>query len=304
MGRGRFHPIALAAGAFAIGCIKIIKHQHVDATQHVTGDGVFRRGDDRFLAIEAGIEQHRHAGETREFLDQAIIAWVGRAIDGLDAARTVDVNGGRNDALLVGAYARRQGHERVGLADLEVFRGTFGQDHRRKWPKWLALLDAVIEFIAHFRAARIGQNGAIAERTWAHLEATLEPSHDLAIRKILGNAPQQLRLGQSVIVQAFRLERPGNIVIVVGAAVVRMRQLETARKPKCLVRMPQRAAERSSGVGGARRHPDAADIGFLQDFGIGDAIECDATGHAQIAYWKLFQQSAHAMQDHLLGDGL
>ena len=71
-----------------------------------------------------------------------------------------------------------------------------------------------------------------------------------------------------------------------------------------LVVVPQRAAERRAGVGGARRHPDAPDVGLLEDLGVGDAVERDAAGHAQIALRKLFQQRAHQMQDHLFGDGL
>ena len=107
-----------------------------------------------------------------------------------------------------------------------------------------------------------------------------------------------------MIAQPFRLERADDLLVVVGTAVVGVRQLESARQPQCLVRMPQRAAERRAGVGGARRHPDAADIGCLQDFGIGDAVERDAAGHAQIAYGNCFSKAAHAMQDHLLGHGL
>ena len=64
--------------------------------------------------------------------------------------------------------------------------------------------------------------------------------------------------------------------------------------------VPQGAAERRPGVGGARRHPEALDVRVLEDLGIGDAIERHAAGHAQVARRVLLQQRAHHMQDDLL----
>jgi hypothetical protein len=52
----------------------------------------------RLPQVEAGIENHRDAGEFREFLDDTIEAGIGDAPNGLDARRSVDVNlqvGGR-----------------------------------------------------------------------------------------------------------------------------------------------------------------------------------------------------------------
>ena len=85
------------AGA-AVGRVEVAEHQHVHAAAQVAGDGILGRGDDRLLAVEAGVEQHGHAGEAAERLDQAVVARVGGALDRLDAAGAVDVHGRRDDA--------------------------------------------------------------------------------------------------------------------------------------------------------------------------------------------------------------
>src|SRR5215510_13807311 len=102
----------IAGGAaLAIGGVEITEHQHIDPALQIAGDGVLWRGDDRFLAVEAGIEQHRYAGQTAKFLDQSIVAWIGGSIDRLDTAGTVDVDGSSNAAFAVGEHAWCQRHE-------------------------------------------------------------------------------------------------------------------------------------------------------------------------------------------------
>src|SRR5262245_66650434 len=70
------------------------------------------------------------------------------------------------------------------------------------------------------------------------------------------------------------------------------------------MRMPQCAAKRGARVGGTWWYPDAADIGFFQHLGVGDAVERHAAGHAEVTYGIFAQEAAHAIEDHFLGHGL
>ena len=56
--------------------------------------------------------------------------------------------------------------------------------------------------------ARVGQDGAVAERARPHLESALEPADDLAVGQILRHAPQQLRLRHAPVAQAGILQAP------------------------------------------------------------------------------------------------
>jgi hypothetical protein len=47
--------------------------------------------DHRLVLVERRIHQHRHVGQVPEIFDQTIVARVGVAIDGLQAASTIDV---------------------------------------------------------------------------------------------------------------------------------------------------------------------------------------------------------------------
>ena len=120
-----------------------------------------------------------------------------------------------------------------------------------------ALLDLGVEDIAHVGAARIGEDGAVAERARPHLETTLEPADDLAVGQVLGHTRQQLVLGHAPVAQAGILQGLDDLLVAVGLAVERVRQFKAARVTERLVVVPQRTAERRPGVGSARRHPQA-----------------------------------------------
>jgi hypothetical protein len=62
------------------------------------------------------------------------------------------------------------------------------QHRRRKGAEGLAELDLRIDDILHIRTSRIGQNAAIAERSWPPLGAALEPAYDLSGRESVDDA--------------------------------------------------------------------------------------------------------------------
>src|SRR3984957_13250976 len=66
-------------------------------------------------------------------------------------------------------------------ASLEPFIGMFGHDARREGTKILAVLDLLIEDIAHLGPTRIGEQRAVAERARPELHAALKPGDDLAV---------------------------------------------------------------------------------------------------------------------------
>src|SRR5262245_47825985 len=84
------------------------------------GNRFFRSSDDRFLLVEAGIQDHRHASQLHELLDHCIEARAGPPLDSLNARCPVDVDGCRNEMGLVGSDSRGERHERIRLAYLEI----------------------------------------------------------------------------------------------------------------------------------------------------------------------------------------
>src|SRR5207247_11504 len=61
--------------------------------------------DDRFVFVEAGIQEHRNAGEFFEFLDQPVIKRILRSVYGLQAARAIDVRARRQKVPFLVAVA-------------------------------------------------------------------------------------------------------------------------------------------------------------------------------------------------------
>ncbi len=137
------------AGRVAIGDVEVAEDEDVHARAQVAGDGFRRCRDDRLLTVEAGVEQHRHAGQFPEGLDDPVVAGVGRALDGLDAAGAVGVDRGRDQVRLLGTDARRDRHERIGLVDEEILGGVFDEYGRSKRTEALALLDLGVDHVTH-----------------------------------------------------------------------------------------------------------------------------------------------------------
>ena len=103
---------------------------------------------------------------------------------------------------LVGPHPRRHRHERVGLVDLEEFRGALDQHGGREGAERLALLDARVELVLDGDVAGVGQDRPVAERARAHLEAALEPADDLALGQAPRHLGDELRLAEPPVAQA------------------------------------------------------------------------------------------------------
>ena len=73
----------------------------------------------------------------------------------------------------------------------KIFAGGLFEDRRREGAKDFAVLDAAIQNVLHLRAARIGQNAAIAERARAPFGAALKPADDFSRGDVLRRGPEQ-----------------------------------------------------------------------------------------------------------------
>jgi hypothetical protein len=63
-------------------------------------------------------------------------------------------------------------------------------------------------------------------------------------------------------------------------------------------------AHRPAGVACRRLNPDVGESAVAQHLAVGDAIERDAAGEAEIGHFVLAGKRAREPQDHVLGDGL
>src|ERR1043166_1811910 len=103
---------------------------------------------------------------------------------------------GRDAAAPIGLDRTSKQHELVTgrtAADLEPFVGVFRHDAGGKRPEVLAVLDALIEGIAHVRPPWVGEERTVAERARPELHAALKPGDDLAVGDHVGGiAPGRL----------------------------------------------------------------------------------------------------------------
>src|SRR5271155_3847320 len=74
----------------------IADHQRIHLRAQKAVERLLRLTDDRLVFVERGVEHHRHASEVPEAFDEAIVARVGVATDGLQPSRSVDMRDGRN----------------------------------------------------------------------------------------------------------------------------------------------------------------------------------------------------------------
>src|SRR5215475_3398931 len=89
-------------------------------------------------------------------------------------------------------------HCRRRMVLFKILFGVFFENGRRKRPEWFALLDPIVQDLFHFSSSRINHDGAVAERSWAKLHASLKPSNHHAGSDILSRAASDLCVGISL----------------------------------------------------------------------------------------------------------
>src|SRR5687767_1405812 len=66
----------------------------------------------------------------------------------------------------------------------------------------------------------------------------------------------------------------------------------------------QRGAQGAAGVAGRRLHPDVFERTLAKEAAIGHAVECDSSGHDEIAAAGRLMRGPRHPEDALLGDAL
>src|SRR5436309_1161626 len=148
--------------------------------------------DDRFVFVEAGIQEHRNAGEFFEFLDQPVIKWILRSVYCLYAARAIDVRDRRQKVAFIIADRVDLLHEGVASGIDEIIVDSFFQNRRSEGAEFFAKFNFRIDELAHVRAARIRQDAAISNGPGAPFHSSLKPSDDVAIGQEARRSPAGL----------------------------------------------------------------------------------------------------------------
>src|SRR4029077_9925365 len=147
------------------------------------------------------------------------------------------------------------------------------------------MLDALVEFVLHLGLPWVREDAAVAERTRAKLRPTLKPAKHVA----LGEQPR--RIGANVAAgRSAGLEpnEPG----VQRLPHRPFRVLDTQvgmlhdEGPRLLLDRQVTIVGAANGdaiVAGGGLNPDVLEAGFAQDAAIGDAVEPDTAGDAEVS---------------------
>ena len=132
---------------------------------------------DGFAAkIEGSVHDDGNSGAFAEFVDEAIVKRIDFFFDGLRTGAAIDVSDRRNHAAFFGTHLRGENHERRIVSGFEIFgRGFFFEGGSKGAPPF-AEFDGVVDLGIHLGIARIGKDGAAAERAGAKLHAALIPA--------------------------------------------------------------------------------------------------------------------------------
>src|SRR6266446_5754577 len=148
---------------------------------------VGRRVYDGFAAqIERSVQDDRYSCPFSKFIDQPPIQRIDFFLDRLRPRAAIHVSNGRNYATFFRTHLRREYHKRRIRCTLQVFARRFLLHGWREWPPPLPEFHRIVDLGAHFRIARIGQNGAAPERARAKFHSSLKPSENSSLRKQFG----------------------------------------------------------------------------------------------------------------------
>src|SRR5690606_39150604 len=122
------------------------------------------------------------AAENAEGFDETPVARIGRAIDALQAARSVDMRHRRDGTALFLTHLIDLHHEGNVTLLLEPLPNVLVLHRRRERPEALPALDLQVEDILHVGTAWIAHDRAVAEGAWPPFHSPLKPADDIAPR--------------------------------------------------------------------------------------------------------------------------
>jgi hypothetical protein len=173
----------------------------------------------------------------------------------------------------------------------------------------LAELGGQVQVRLHARTAGIGQDRTAAERAGAELHASLEDADDLFLAQGLGEHAVAVGSGHFLVGEAVGVEElldlarreagpeqgAGHLVVLV---------VGLARLVLDLVPDVEGGAERAAGVARGGLDPDVVEEPGAQDLAVGDAVEGDAAGQAEVLLARDRAGEAGHLQHDLFGDVL
>src|ERR1700683_756598 len=123
--------------------------QNVHACAFKAIDRFFRPAHNRFVFIEAGIQDYGRVCFALEGANQIIVERILLAADALQSTGVVSMIDRAQLGTLFGPNLVHVQHEWRWVIVLEVFALAFLKNRRSKWTKPLALLDACIQDVFH-----------------------------------------------------------------------------------------------------------------------------------------------------------
>ncbi len=244
-----------------------------------------RRHHDRLVLVERRVEHHRHAGQlartprsagsSADSTSRSTVCrrpvpstWVTAGISlALLRPHRVDVHHERRRVVLVEPLAGRVSAR---------IDGANGRNGSRCLMRALRM-----SFMS--RAARVGDDRAVAERARAELHAALEPADDVARRDPLGDGREE-----RVVVEPLRRRarprraRPAISSSRVLGPGVGVRHDEAARRAERLVPDVVRRADRGAGVAGGGLDVELLERRLRADAAVRDRVERDAARQAEV----------------------
>ena len=130
---------------------EIAHRQHVHLRAPETIQRLFRAADDRLVVVEGCIQHDGHARQIANRAQKFPIERIRVAAHGLQARGAVHVRGRGNHGALFRAHRIGKSHERRRMRLLEKFAGGLLGNRRRKRAEDLAMLDAAVQNVLHFR---------------------------------------------------------------------------------------------------------------------------------------------------------
>src|SRR6266849_1070061 len=142
----------------------ITDHQRIHLSAEKAVERLLGPADDRLVLVKRSVEHHRHTGQLPEAFDQAIIARVGMAIDGLQTSGAIDMGDSWNLCALFFPNLEDLHHKGDGVVLFEPFTDSLVEHRRGKGTKRFPSFYLGVENGLHIRAPRITEDRAVAER--------------------------------------------------------------------------------------------------------------------------------------------
>ncbi len=168
---------------------------------------------------------------------------------------------------------------------LEKLAGSFFRNRGCEWTKRFAVLDAPVQDVFHFGAARVGQDAAIAQRARSPFRRALEPADNFSV----GNMPRgrthefgfvELR-NLHFVRRAHAIDHGANLGGRKLRPPVRVLHHEFARPPEDLVVHGEGRADRQARIARRRLNAHLLEGRRVENLAVGHAIESHAARQAQ-----------------------